>query len=201
MTGPGAVPFEAHRFGSIIRFMDGAIIAQSVGDGMNDVNFLKGVALFAEFVPEELEALRRSMIASHFAPGDVILDEGNANRALHILKNGRIRVTRHVQDREVPLCDLIEGQTFGELSIIEDGVASASLRAVTEAEILSMPMQDLASFLRAHPVAASNFWRAIAVDLRRRLLQTNDVVRSYFEINRALIENPKFREAYAMCNR
>lgn len=202
MTGPGAVPFDAAPVQSIIRFMEGSIIAQkSAGDGMDDVRFLKNVTLFAEFVPDELEALRRSMIASHFAPGDVILEEGNANRALHILKNGRIRVTRHVQDREVPLCDLIEGQTFGELSIIEDGVASASLRAVTEAEILSMPMQDLASFLRAHPVAAGNFWRAIAVDLRRRLLQTNDVVRSYFEINRALIENPKFREAYAMCNR
>jgi len=37
--------------------------------------------------------------------------------------------------------------------------------------------------------------------LRRRLLQTNDVVRNYFEVNRALIENPTFREAYAMCNR
>jgi CRP-like cAMP-binding protein len=168
---------------------------------MEDVNFLKNVTLFAEFVPDELTALRRSMIASRFAPGDVILEEGNANRALHILKGGRIRVTRRVQDREVSLCDLLEGQTFGELSIIEDGVASATLRAVTDSEVFSMPMQTLATFLREHPNAAANFWRAIAVDLRRRLLQTNDVVRSYFEINRALIDNPTFREAYAMCNR
>jgi CRP-like cAMP-binding protein len=168
---------------------------------MEDVNFLKNVTLFAEFAPDELSALRRSMIASRFAPGDVILEEGNANRALHILKGGRIRVTRRVQDREVSLCDLLEGQTFGELSIIEDGVASATLRAVTDSEVFSMPMQTLATFLREHPNAAANFWRAIAVDLRRRLLQTNDVVRSYFEINRALIDNPTFREAYAMCNR
>jgi CRP-like cAMP-binding protein len=168
---------------------------------MEDVNFLRSVTLFTEFEPEELQALRKSMISTRFAPGDAILEEGNANRALHILKSGRIRVTRHVQDKEVSLCDLIEGQTFGELSIIEDGVASASLRAVTDSEIFSMPMQDLATYLRNHPAAASKFWRAIAVDLRRRLLQTNDVVRSYFEINRALIENPTFREAYAMCNR
>jgi hypothetical protein len=62
-------------------------------------------------------------------------------------------------------------------------------------------MHELAQFLRTQPVAAAKFWRAIAVDLRRRLLETNDVVRSYFEVNRALIENPTFREAYAMCNR
>ena len=168
---------------------------------MEDVNFLRNVTLFAEFTPEELAALQRSLVASHYAPGDTILEEGNANRALHILKRGRLRVMRHVQDRDVSLCDLVEGQTFGELSIIEDGVASASLRAVTDSEILSLPMQELATFLREHPNAASNFWREIAVDLRRRLLQTNDVVRSYFEINRALIDNPTFREAYAMCNR
>ena len=168
---------------------------------MDDKNFLRNVTLFAEFSPEELSALRWSMIVSRYGPGDTILEEGNANRALHILKSGRIRVSRRVDAREVPLCDLVEGQTFGELSIIEDGVASASLRAVADSEILSMPMQALATFLREHPNAAANFWRAIAVELRRRLLQTNDVVRSYFEINRALIENPTFREAYAMCNR
>jgi len=116
-------------------------------------------------------------------------------------RSGRIRVSRKVQDREVALCDLEAGQTFGELSIIEDGVASATLRAVADTEVLSISMHDLATFLRTSPNAAAKFWRAIAIDLRRRILQTNDVVRSYFEVNRALVENETFREAYAMCNR
>jgi len=166
-----------------------------------DANFLRGVSLFAEFEPDELDQLRRTMQISSFAPGDLVLEEGNANRALHIMVRGRIRVTRRVNDREVSLCDLVEGQTFGELSIIEDGVASASLRAVSDTEVLSVSMHDLAQFLRDKPAAGAKFWRAIAIELRRRLLQTNDVVRSYFEVNRALIDNPTFREAYAMCNR
>ena len=167
---------------------------------MADANFLRGVTLFAEFEPAELEQLRAAMRISHFNPGDVVLEEGNANRALHIMVQGRVRVSRRVNDREVSLCDLVEGQTFGELSII-DGVASASLRAVSDTEVLSVSMHDLAQFLRSEPAAGAKFWRAIAIDLRRRLLQTNDVVRSYFEVNRALIDNPTFREAYAMCNR
>jgi len=166
-----------------------------------DDDFLKSVGLFVEFDGEERDHLRGLLVTTKFHPGDVILQEGNANRALHIVRNGRIRVSRTVQDRDVSLCDLVDGQTFGELSIIEDGVASASLKAVTETLVLSISMDDLAAFLRARPNAAAKFWREIAVDLRRRLLQTNDVVRSYFEVNRALIENPTFREAYAMCNR
>lgn len=168
---------------------------------LEDLDFLRSVTLFVEFESHELEGIRRSMQHSHFSPGDTILEEGNANRALHVLRSGRVRVSRSVNDREVSLCDLIAGQTFGELSIIEDGVASASLKAVTDTEVLSIPMHDLAQFLRANPSAGAKFWRAIAIELRRRLLQTNDVVRSYFEVNRALIENPTFREAYAMCNR
>lgn len=168
---------------------------------MPEREFLRNVTLFVEFDADELEHLGRLLHRSHFNPGDVILEEGNANRALHVVRNGRLRVSRQVHEREVSLCDLGQGQTFGELSIIEDGVASASLRAITETEVLSISMNDLADFLRQKPAAAAKFWRQIAIDLRRRLLQTNDVVRSYFEVNRALIENPTFREAYAMCNR
>src|SRR5258708_838160 len=82
------------------------------------------------------------MIRSHFAPDDTILEEGKANRALHVVKSGRIRVSRRVNDSEVPLCDLVAGQTFGELSIIEDGVASATIRAVSESEVMSMMVAE-----------------------------------------------------------
>ncbi len=168
---------------------------------METADFLKSVGLFAEFETEELQKLSSMMQAATFHPGDIILEEGNANRALHVLRSGRLRVVRQVHGSEVALCDLMAGQTFGELSIIEDCVASASLRAVTEAEVLSAPMNELARFLTEAPVAGAKFWRAISLDLRRRLIQTNDVVARYFEVNRALIENPTFREAYAMCLR
>ena len=168
---------------------------------MQDPDFLKNVALFIEFEPDELSALADAMLTFRYSPGDLILEEGNPNRALHILKRGSIRVTRRVHDDEVTLCELQPGQSFGELSIIEDGVASASLRAISDGEVLSIPMEKLANFLRRYPNAASKFWRAIAVDLRRRLIETNEVVRNYFEVNRALVENPVFRESYAICNR
>jgi CRP-like cAMP-binding protein len=178
------------------------MIAQSAQEAtMENSSFLKSVVLFAEFEPQEMEKLGGMLQRAEFHPGDAVLDEGSPNRALHILVSGRLRVVREVQGREVALCDLTAGQTFGELSIIEDGVASATLKAVTDAEVLSVPMHDLATFLRQNPAAGAKFWRAIALDLRRRLIQTNDIVARYFEVNRALVENPTFREAYAMCLR
>lgn len=168
---------------------------------MEDINFLRSVALFIEFEGSELTDLRKFFRTTRFAGGDVILEEGKANRALHVVKSGRVRVSRLSEDGEIALCDLNAGQTFGELSVIEDGFASATIAAVGACEVWSIPVNDLAAFLKEKPAAAAKFWRQIAVDLRRRLIQTNDVVRTYFSMNRALASNPKFREAYAMCNR
>src|SRR5688500_2803010 len=93
-------------------FLDDAIVAQ-MGGKVPDPDFLKSVNLFVEFDAEELDQLRRSLHPARYAAGDVILQEGNANRALHIVRSGRIRVTRRVLDTDVPLCDLVAGQTFG----------------------------------------------------------------------------------------
>ncbi|HEY5609819.1 MAG TPA: cyclic nucleotide-binding domain-containing protein [Thermoanaerobaculia bacterium] len=168
---------------------------------MADVAFLRSIPLLAEFEQDELDAIARGLKAQDYQPLQIIFEEGSPNRALHIVKEGRVRVTRRVDADDVILCDLVAGQTFGELSILEDGRATATLRAIPRTMILSLSMNDLASFLQSSPAAAAKFWRAIALDLRYRLLQTNDIVRTYFEVNRALVENPTFREAYAMCNR
>jgi len=102
MHWPPALLFNEYRetdfdlFGS---FDDNAKPESAVAEP----EFLKNVTLFIEFDADELEHLARSMHRSHFAPGDVILEEGNANRALHIVRSGRIRVTRQVNEREVEL--------------------------------------------------------------------------------------------------
>lgn len=160
--------------------------------------FLRTVSLFAGLDQDELGSLAAALVTTEFQPGQLILEEGQPNRALHIVAEGRVRVSRKAEEGDVILCDLGAGRTFGELSILEEGVASATLRAIPRTEILSLSLADLDRILREAPATAAKFWRAIALDLRQRLLQTNEVVRTYFEVNRALVENPTFREAYAL---
>jgi len=168
---------------------------------MADVSFLRTVSLLTELDRSELEAIRSHVSVFEYAAGQIILEEGRPNRAIHIVKDGRVRVIRNVDDKDVNLCDLCTGETFGEMSILGNGVASASLKTITDTTIYSLSSEDLAKVLEQSPLAAAKFWHAIAKDLCDRLNQTNDVVRSYFEVNRAIIENEAFREAYAMCNR
>ncbi len=168
---------------------------------MSNYAFLSKVPLFAELDEPELRKLDAVLVETTFGAGELILEEGQPNRALHMVREGRVRVSRAAEEGDVILSDLPVGRTFGELSILDDGTASATLRAVPRTVIVSVSFVDLNRILDSSPTAAAKFWRAIAVDLRARLLQTNEVVRAYFEVNRSLIDNPTFREVYAMMSR
>jgi CRP-like cAMP-binding protein len=165
---------------------------------MSAYAFLRKVPLFEDFDEAELNRLDEVLVETVFEPGELILGEGQPNRALHIVREGRVRVSRAAEEGDVILSDLPAGRTFGELSILDDGMASATLRAIPRTAILSISFSDLERILQDSPRTAAKFWRAIAIDLRGRLLQTNEVVRTYFEVNRHLIDNPTFREVYAM---
>ncbi len=168
---------------------------------MTEYTFLRKVPLFAEFDESELRRLDEVLVETTFEPGELILGEGQPNRALHIVRDGRVRVSRAAEEGDVILSDLPAGRTFGELSILDEGIASATLRAIPRTIVLSVSSADLDRILESSPPTAAKFWRAIAIDLRSRLLQTNEVVRAYFEVNRSLIDNPTFREVYAMMAR
>jgi hypothetical protein len=67
------------------QFLDEKIVAQvgAGGRNMSDPQFLKKVSLFAEFDGEELQVLGETVKSTRYFPGDSVLEEGSANRALH----------------------------------------------------------------------------------------------------------------------
>ena len=97
---------------------------------MKDVTFLRSVALLAEFTDEELGALAERLAESTFEEGSIILEEGTWNRALHIVRDGRVRGSRRVDATEVMLCDLEVGPTVGESPARESGPDTTRPRAL-----------------------------------------------------------------------
>lgn len=169
---------------------------------MSDIAaFLKTVPQLRQLGDIELTVLAEAMSEIDYAKGKTIIEEGVHNETFYIVRAGRVRVSRTVESNDVALCELTSGQTFGELSILGDQRTTAAVKAMADSKVLSLSNDDLDFVLQQNPLAAAMFWKAIAKDLRDRLVETNEIVRQYFEVNRALVENPTFREAYAMCTR
>ncbi|MGA7614087.1 MAG: cyclic nucleotide-binding domain-containing protein [Thermoanaerobaculia bacterium] len=168
---------------------------------MSEINFLQEVRLFGRMSEADLGRIAKLAERRELAPGELVLAEGDSNDALHVLREGRVRVTRTVDGDTLVLSDLSPGATFGELSVLGGRPAAASLHALPRSVVLSFPAPALERFLGETPAAAACFWRALALELGERLLRTNDVVRSYFAANRTLLENPSFRDAWTDSSR
>lgn len=103
------------------------------------------------------------------APGESLIKEGVRSPGFFMLRSGEAEVHRN----GMVLAKLQAGDVCGEMSFLEDSVASASViasQAVT-AEFISAG--DLHSIFAAFPHLASRFYRSMALTLSRRLRVTS----------------------------
>jgi CRP/FNR family cyclic AMP-dependent transcriptional regulator len=81
-----------------------------------------------------------------FAPGDVLIHEGERTGCLFILREGTLRVCRG----DVEFATVTEpGSVLGEMSVLLDAPHTASVRAVTTAKV--HVIERAADFLAANP--------------------------------------------------
>ncbi len=146
----------------------------------------------AEIFLSQLETLK-------FKEDEVILKEGSKNSSLYIIKKGLVRVQKKVEGKDMILDDLKEGETIGELTFLEKGVSSASCIAVLNSELLAIDRRDFDSFSIEYPHISSKIYLALALKLKERIIKTNELLATYFNISKNLMENENFRRFYSFC--
>lgn len=83
--------------------------------------------------------------------GETIFRQGDDGKVAYIIERGRVEVSTEQGGREIVIAELGEGEIFGEMSIIDDAPRSATVRAVTETELVVV---QRARFQQ--PIAAAN---------------------------------------------
>jgi CRP-like cAMP-binding protein len=108
--------------------------------------------LFEDFSEEELLAFIHGLKLLTFAPGDVIITEGEPGQSVFILTTGRVKVFVRGRDhRSVPLGALGEGSFFGEISTLSGRPRSATITAAAACEILELDRASLDAISGSHP--------------------------------------------------
>jgi CRP-like cAMP-binding protein len=131
------------------------------------------VPLFAELSEAELARIASVAIPRSFPKGVRIFHEGDHSDACYIVCEGDLRVTReHSDGRAIALATLGPGDIFGELAMLDGGVRSASVEALTDAELLGLPASDVRRVIAGHGDIAAK----LIVALTRRLRETNERV-------------------------
>ena len=78
----------------------------------------------------------------HYDAGQIIFRQGELYRSFYIIISGEVQVFREQNGREVDVATLGPGQFFGEIAILQGTRRTASIRAITAVDLLSMSGAD-----------------------------------------------------------
>jgi CRP-like cAMP-binding protein len=137
------------------------------------------------------EAGRRHELAAN----QVFLRVGVRNTSLFVVLSGSVRIERPGTERAVELAQHGPGAVFGEMSFLDGGETSASVRAAAPTVVLELGRDTLDALMDRSPALAARIWRALAFELKRRVVRTNELVEHYVDLAQVLRDNPGYAEA------
>jgi len=162
----------------------------------DEAQSLARVPLFQRLEPHELEHLAEDVEQVNYKAGEVIFHEYDTGDALYVVEEGSVRIWVTDEDvQQVTLTELIPGQFFGELSVLDRGQRSSSASAVVDTHLHRLSSDNFQKFLMDHPDCAID----VICEIGARLRQTNLLVaqRATRNVNEVMEERYTFGQRIA----
>ena len=85
---------------------------------------------------DDLLAGHTASVRRSFAAGEMIVREGEQGTEAYMIMRGEVEVFKEMCGQSVQLMRLVEGDTVGEMAVISPAPRSASVRAITDTEVV-----------------------------------------------------------------
>lgn len=108
--------------------------------------------------------------------GEVLYYEGDRAGHMYVIASGRLAVIKGEGDGQRELATLSEGDFFGEMSFVDMGPRSATVRALAPTELWGWPYRALRDTYQADARAYTLLVMNIARELSRRLRRADDII-------------------------
>ena len=130
--------------------------------------FLRNVSFFENLRLDQLRSLARGCRELTAPEGEVIIEQGTIGNSLFIVVEGQVRVEVAASSttRKTVLSKLGPGDVFGEMSLLDGRIRSASVVAETPVLLLSIHREALNTALEDDPNIAMVMLQALAKRLR-----------------------------------
>ena len=131
----------------------------------------------AALTDEEREALRDVGVVRRHRRGTYVMLEGDRGDHALVVVEGRVKIVATTPDgRESLIAVRGEGELIGELNALagDDTPRSASVCALDDIVVRSIPAAELLRFLESHPSACFRLMRQLAARLRESTVRHAD---------------------------
>lgn len=102
-----------------------------------------------------------------YEPGEVIIEENDLGETAYVISEGRVEVSKKRDGQNIHLAFLGAGETFGEMSMIDDKPRSATVTAVTQTLVREIQRDDFFNSLQTDPKVALKLLRVLFERLRQ----------------------------------
>ncbi|MEJ2310826.1 MAG: cyclic nucleotide-binding domain-containing protein [Gemmatimonadales bacterium] len=110
--------------------------------------------------------MRRAALGKSWADGEAIVRQGEVGNSMYVVQAGEVEVLRETEDGELRLAVLGAGDFFGEMSIFEREVRSATVRARGEARVLTVDKRTLLKRIKEDPFLAVSILQTMSNRIR-----------------------------------
>jgi CRP/FNR family transcriptional regulator, cyclic AMP receptor protein len=125
---------------------------------------------------DELTRLALTMARRRFRRNEVIFHEGDPGDSLHVVVEGRIKITRESADgAEAIVVILIPGESFGELVMLDGAPRSATATAMEPTETMTMSRATFVELVESGSPFRARLLAGIAQRIRRLTDQLAEV--------------------------
>lgn len=141
---------------------------------MDKMATLAASPLFDLLQTPELEFVAELSKPKHVPAGQSVFEEGDSGDSVYIIGSGTCEVSRRdVTGQQKLIASLGPRQFFGEMSVVDKGARSATVRAKTDTELLQLTAENLVTLRKQHRDAFTFIMINIARALSGRLREAN----------------------------
>jgi CRP/FNR family cyclic AMP-dependent transcriptional regulator len=128
---------------------------------------LSATTLFSSLSPEELRLLAAHAVRKPVAAGQILFNEGDPCKGLHIVASGKVRIFKSSPGgRQQVLGTEGPGNSIAELPVFDGGPYPASVSAIDDAQILFISRDDFRAFCLQRPEVALKILAVVGSRLR-----------------------------------
>lgn len=96
-----------------------------------------------------------------YKAGDFIFLEGDRESHFYIIESGTVQIfTKKPNGERVNICQLTDGESFGEFALLDNSPRSASAKAITDVVLVKVSEEGYNQLLNDIPVWASSMLRS-----------------------------------------
>jgi len=101
---------------------------------------------------EDLDELSQAAVVRPFPAGAVICEEGASGAVVYIIVRGRVEIVKRMDDgSERHLYEGVPGEIFGEMAVLQEGIRTATVRAIGPVTVLEIGREPFLTVLGRSP--------------------------------------------------